>query len=123
MADVEALDALRRLVEPEQVAQGLEAREQRLLAGQSRGERRLRVALREIEEARAFVAHAVLDVDGVPAAFGERGRERVAVFRRVADDEFARHRAVEVILREERAEDRRDIIAPASRGRNRASQD
>ncbi len=57
VADVEAFDALRGVLELEQIAQCLEARKQRLPAREPLRERGLGVAAREIEEARAIGAH------------------------------------------------------------------
>ncbi len=105
MADVEALDALRRVLELEQVAQRLEAREQRLPAREPLRERGFRVAAREIEKPRAIAAHVRLDLDAVAAALGQRLGERHAILGRVAHDQLGRHRPFEIVLRDERTED------------------
>ncbi len=81
--------------------------QQRLPAGQTRGQRRLGIAPGQIEESRAIAAHAGLDLDRVPLCSVSSLGEQLAILGRMAHDQLARHRPLEVILRDERAEHRR----------------
>src|SRR6185437_12041423 len=101
VADVEALEAPRRFGQFQQALQVLEARAQGLPAGKALGQRGLRIALGHLQEARAFAAHAALQLHRVAALFRQHFGEHGLLGQLLAQDQLARHRAVQVVLRHE----------------------
>jgi len=104
VADIETFQTLRHFVETKQIAQRFEAFALRLVARQARGQRAFRVLRRQFEETRAFGADAVLDRDLMPRPLGERLRQQFGVGQRLFNEQFARHRLVDVVLGDERSQ-------------------
>ena len=109
MADVETLDALRHFIEFKQITQGLEPVQQGLPAGQTCSQRRRRVGHRHIEEACAITADGSFQFDLVPRMGAERLGEHVNAFRRMAEDQLDRNRALKIVLTKEGLDHRRLI--------------
>ncbi len=89
------------VVQPQQFLQVVEARAQGLPAGQPRGQRSLRIALGHLQELRAIAAHAGFQFHRAAGMLAQQLGQDLPIRQRLAEDQFARHRSVEVVLRDE----------------------
>jgi hypothetical protein len=105
VADVEALDPRRRLVEAEQL---LQVRHPRLLAGMAghlRCQRLLRVAPGQVQVAGALAAHAAAHTDLASRGFRKGVLHELALGNVAIEHDLGRRRLAAVVLRNEAGED------------------